>query len=151
MSPVQRNDPYSNFNFLVELSGVGGDSSSTMAGFSEVSGLGVELTVIEYRNGNEPANTLRKLPGLAKYSNIVLKRGITGDLAFWDWVRQTLQGQIQRVDGVITMLDEKREPVMQFKFHRGWPCKWSGPSLNAKANEVAIEMLEICHEGLSID
>ena len=151
MAPVQRDDPYAGFNFLVELSGVGDEPSSPMAGFSEVSGLGAETQVIEYRNGNEAETTVRKLPGLTKYSNIVLKRGIVGDLTFWNWVRQTVEGQVLRVDGTISMLDEKREIVMRFTFRRGWPCKWEGPSLNAKGSEVAMETLEICHEGLTID
>ena len=141
---VQRNDPYLKQNFAVEIDGV------NVAHFAEVSGLSVEVDVVEYRNGSEDI-TVRKLPGLAKYSNIVLKRGIVGDLSLWQWLRTVRQGDAQRRNGVIVLLNEKREEVLRFSFRRGWVCKWEGPTLNAKSNDVAIETLEICHEGLEIE
>ena len=144
-----REDPYTGYNFLVEVAGL--EPGSAEAGFSEVSGLSAELTVVEYRNGNEKVNTVRKLPGLVKYPHIVLKRGVTGDLALWQWISQSIQGNVQRVDGSIVLLDEARNPVLRWKFRRGWPCRYEGPSLAAKGNQVAIETLEICHEGLEIE
>ena len=141
---VVRDDPYLAQNFTVEIDGV------TAAHFAEVSGLAVEFDVVEYRNGSEDI-TVRKLPGLAKYSNITLKRGIVGDLSLWQWLRTVRQGQVQRRNGVIVLLNEAREPVLRFGFRRGWPCKLVGPTLNAKANSVAIEELVICHEGLEIE
>ncbi len=150
MSAVFRPDPYPGYNFLVEINGVSDDGAAVQGSFSEVSGLGVEITPIEYRNGSEDI-TVRKLPGLKKFNNIVLKRGITGDTGFWNWVVAAMDGQVQRADGSIILLDESRQEVMRFNFRRGWPTKWEGPSLNAKANEVAIEMIEICHEGLEIE
>jgi len=141
---VQRNDPYLAQNFAVEIDGV------AVAHFAEVSGLEVTVGVIEYRNGSEHT-TVRKLPGLAKYTNITLKRGIVGDLSLWQWLSSVRDGNVQRRDGVITLLDEHREPVLRFRFRRGWPCKWEGPSLDAQSNCVAIETLEICHEGLDVE
>jgi len=139
-----REDPYADFNFLIEAEDL------EAAGFSEVTGLGVTVEVIEYRNGNEKENRVRKLPGLSKYSNVTLKRGVTGDLAFWDWIKSAIDGQVQRRGVTISLLDEARNPVMQWRLQRAWICKYEGPSLNAGTSEVAIETLELCHEGLEL-
>lgn len=147
---VVRNDPYSALNFQVVIAGVFDDGQAIRGSFAEVSGLDVEISPIEYRNGSEDI-TVRKIPGLKKFSNIILKRGVIGDLAFWTWIKSVLDGNVQRADGTITLLDESRQPVMQWRFRRAWPCKWTGPTLNAKNNEVAIETLEICHEGLDVE
>jgi phage tail-like protein len=147
---VVRDDPYSALNFQVVIAGVFDDGQAIRGSFAEVSGLDVEISPIEYRNGSEDI-TVRKIPGLKKFSNITLKRGVIGDLAFWTWIKSVLDGNVQRADGTITLLDESRQPVMQWKFRRAWPCKWTGPTLNAKNNEVAIETLEICHEGLQVE
>ncbi|MCG6877218.1 MAG: phage tail protein [Betaproteobacteria bacterium] len=141
---TQRDDPYLAQNFRVEIDGL------EVASFAEVSGLEATIEVIEYRNGSED-NTVRKLPGLAKYSNITLKRGIVGDLSLWQWLRAVCQGEVQRRSGSIILLNERREEVLRINFRRGWPCKWVGPSLSARDNEVAIEVLELCHEGLDIE
>ncbi len=111
MPAPQRNDPYKSFNFRVEIDGI------AHAAFSEVTGLESETAVIEYRAGGE--NVVRKLPGLTKFGNIVLRRG-----------------------------DDKRNEVVRWNFHDGWICKWDGPAFNARSNEVAIETIEIAHEGL---
>lgn len=150
VSPVQRPDPYPGYNFQVVLNGVSDDGAAVSGSFSEVSGLGVEITPIEYRNGSEDI-TVRKLPGLKKFPNIVLKRGITGDVGFWNWIAEAMDGQVRRADGSIVLLDENRQEVMRFNFRRAWPTKWEGPSLSATSNDVAIETLEICHEGLEIE
>jgi phage tail-like protein len=147
---VFRDDPYSSGNFMVVIQGILEDGRSVRASFTEVSGLDVEVTPIEYRNGSEDI-TVRKIPGLKKFPNIVLKRGITGDLTLWQWVKTVLDGQVQRADGTITLLNDNREAVMVWRFRRGWPCKLTGPALKAKGNEIAIETLEVCHEGLEIE
>ena len=139
-----RNDPYSAFNFLVEIDGV------TVAGFAECSGLTTETDVIEYRNGDEDI-TVRKLPGLKKFTNIALKRGFTDSKDLWAWRKQVMDGQTVRQSGSVVILNEAREEALRFNFREGWPSKWEGPSLNAKNNEVAIETLEICHEGLVLE
>ena len=141
---VQRNDPYLAMNFRVELDGI------TVGAFCECSGLTSELTVIEYRNGSDRGST-RKVPGMQKFPNITLKRGITGDLQLWNWHKAILDGDLQRKNGAIVLLDESGQEVMRWKFRRGWPCKIEGPVLNASSNEVAIETLEIAHEGLELD
>ncbi len=150
MPPVSRAEPYPGYNFLVVVNGISDDGLAVSGSFAEVSGLGVEITPIEYRTGSETP-TVRKLPGLKKFSNIVLRRGITGDLDFWNWMAAAMNGNIVRASGSVILLDESREEVMRFNFRNGRPTKWEGPSLNATANEVAIETLEICHEGLDID
>lgn len=140
MAPPQRNDPYKAFNFLVEIDGV------ARAAFSEVSGLESETAVIEYRAGGE--GVVRKLPGLTKFGNIVLRRGVTQDAELWDWRKNVVEGSIDRRNGSIALLDDQRNEVVRWNFRDGWICRWEGPALNAKANEVAIETIEIAHEGL---
>lgn len=150
MPPQYRDDPYPSYNFEVVVTGISDDGKAVKGSFMEVSGLGVELPGIEYRNGSEPI-TVRKIPGLMKFTNIVLKWGITGDLAFWNWIVEGMNGLPHRTEGSVLMLNENRQEVMRWNFKRGWPCKWTGPGLNAKNNEIAMETLEICHEGIEID
>ncbi len=141
MAPPKRDDPYKAFNFLVEIEGI------TRAGFSEASGLESETAVIEYRLGGEP-RTVRKLPGLTKYGNLVLRRGVTKDAELWNWRKTVVDGKAVRRNGSVTLLDDDGTEVARWNFFNGWICKWEGPALNAKANEVAIETIEIAHEGL---
>jgi phage tail-like protein len=141
MATGDRKDPFAAFNFKIEIDGV------TVAGFSECTGLSTESDVIEYRNGDETA-TVRKIPGLDKYSNIVLKRGYTTSKELWTWRKQTIDGQTTRRSGSIVLMDEGRKDAMRWNFREGWPKKWDGPAFNGKTNEVAIEMMEIAHEGL---
>ena len=136
-----RNDPLAAFNFLVEIDNV------AEATFSEVTGLEVEVAAIEYRSGADKLLTVRKLPGLAKYTNIVLKRGVTADLRLWQWIKGVLDGNAQRANVNITLLNNQRLPVVKWHVREAWPCKYEGPDLNAKGNDVAIETLELCHEG----
>jgi phage tail-like protein len=135
-----RNDPYKAFRFHVELDGL------TAAAFSEVSGLESETVVVEYRTGSE--HGLRKLPGLTKYSNIVLKRGITQDAELWNWRQRVIEGNLDRHNGSIILLDDSGQEQVRWNFHNAWPCKLNASSLNAHGNEVAIETLELAHEGL---
>ena len=115
-----------------------------------MSGLDTEIEVIEYRNGGDLTNTVRKLQGLQKFSNITLKRGFIADLKLWNWIDSAIQGQVQRASFSIVLLDEARNPVLQWNFVRAWPCKWKASLLNAKCSEIVIETLEMCHEGMSI-
>jgi phage tail-like protein len=147
---VFREDPYSALHFHVVINGVFDDGATVQGSFAEVSGLDVEVEPIEYRNGSEDM-TVRKVPGLKKFSNITLKRGVIGDLAFWKWITSVLDGRVLRADGTIVLLDENRQAVMTWRFRRGWPCRWTGPTLDARANEVAMETLEICHEGFEVE
>lgn len=150
MPPVLRDDPYAGHNFEILVTGISDDGTAVKGSFAEVSGLEVTIDPIEYRTGAE-GTTVRKIQGLKKFSNIVLKRGIIGDLAFWNWMVRGMNGLVFRTEGSVLLLDENKVEVMRWNFRRGWPTKWTGPALNAKNNEIAIETLEICHEGLSID
>jgi phage tail-like protein len=144
MPDGKRTDPYGQFNFIVEIDGV------VQGGFSEASGLTTDTNLIEYREGNE-ITTTRKLPGLMKYNNIVLKRGFTQDARLWDWRKKVIDGKTERQSGSIVLLDEARNAALRWNFREGWPSKWEGPALNAKTSEVAIETLEIAHEGLELE
>lgn len=141
MATGDRNDPYRVYNFIVELDGI------TRAGFRECSGLDASQDPIEYREGTDPL-TPRKLPGMNKYSNISLKWGMTDDAELWDWRKKTIDGKVERKNGSIVLLDDAGEEKLRWNFKEGWPTKWTGPSLNATGTEVAIETLEIAHEGL---
>ena len=150
MPPVIREDPYGGFNFQVTINGVSDDGTAVQGAFMEVSGLETEVAPIDYRNGSEDIR-VRKIPGLKKFTNITLKRGISGHIGLWNWILRAMNGQVQRADGSVALLDENRQEVVRWNFTRGWPCKWTGPGLNAANSEIAMETLEICHEGLEID
>ena len=143
MPPPSRKDPLPRFNFRVEIDGI------AVASFAEVSGLESETAVIDYRTGD--SRVTRKLPGLTKYANIVLRRGMTLDLALWQWRKTVVEGRAERRNGSIVLSDEAGKDMLRINFFGGWPCKWEGLALNAKTSEVAIETLEIAHEGLEID
>jgi phage tail-like protein len=119
--------------------------------FREVSGLGSETEVTEQAGVDAKGRPIiHKLPGALKWQNITLKRGITADLDLWKWRQQVIDEgpEAARLDGTIELLDAQGKPVTTYKFHQGWPTKLSGPDLNAGSNEVAIETIEIAHEGL---
>jgi len=147
---VLRNDPYPGHNFHLIVNGVTDEGDAVSCAFSEITGLEAELHVVEYRNGNED-HTVRKMPGLKSYTNLVCKRGSTGHHQFWDWIKQALDGDIQRRDGTVILRDENQQDVMRWNFSRGWACKYTGPSFNATNNEIAMESVEICVEELKLD
>jgi phage tail-like protein len=119
---------------------------------SEVSGLNVEIDVIEHREGGDPTGAVRKLPGLQKFSNLVLKRGIfSGNNDFFQWLTAARANPADRRDVVISLLNEEHQPIVVWRVRRAFPCKYSGPHLKADGNEVAIETLELAHEGLSVE
>jgi phage tail-like protein len=133
------------FHFRVEWGGAN-------VGFSEVSGLTQEAQVIEYRSGDSPEYHGLKMPGLRKYNNIVLKRGITkGDNEFFQWLNSIKLNTVERRDISISLLNENHEPVMTWKIHNAFPVKVEGPGLKANGNEVAIESIELAHEGLMLE
>ena len=145
MPAIQRDNPYPNHNFEVVIVGV-----SDTIGFSEVDLPSGELEVIEYREGRDAA-TVRKLPGLVTYPNVTLKRGINGYLELYNWWNSARDGDIRRTDVSIRLLDEQRREVMRWNLSRAWPVKLEAGPLNAQANEVAIETLELAHEGFEIE
>jgi phage tail-like protein len=134
-------DPFASFNFKLEIEGI------TVAGFSEVTGLNQESNVIDYREGQEPI-TPRKLPGLNKFGNITLKRGVSPDLSVYNWRKTVTDGDIERRNASIVLHNEKHEEVVRWNLVNAWPSKYVGPDLKANANEVAIESIELTHEGV---
>lgn len=137
--------PVSVFHYQVEWGG-------SRIGFTEVSGLTVELQSIDYREGSSPEYQVTKMPGIPQYSNITLKRGVSrADNEFFQWLNTVKLNNIERRDIIISLLNEDHEPVMVWKVKEAWPCKVDGPSLNSTSNEVAIETVELCHEGLVIE
>jgi len=128
------------------------DWGGTKLEFSEVSGLNVENQVIEYRDGLSPDFSLRKMPGIQKFGNITLKRGIfKGDGDYFKWFNTVKMNTIERRDVTIKLLDEEHNPVMVWNVKNAFPVKVEGPGLKASGNEVAIESLEIAHEGLTVE
>jgi phage tail-like protein len=135
-------DPYGNFAFLLEIDGI------TSAGFAECTGTNAEINPIEYREGNESLTT-RKLPGLSKFGNITLKRGVTQDLEIFNWFNAGATGDVDRKQTLsIVLLDEQRNEAVRWNLLNAWPCKYIAPDLKGNANEIAIESVELCHEGL---
>jgi phage tail-like protein len=146
---VERNDPYGNFNFLVDLGT--GDTDSVKAGFQEVTGLNTELTQAEYRNGNEKANHVRKVMGMYKVGDVTFKRGLVGALDLFAWIDQARKGDQAALRSVtITLQDEAHQgAVMTWRLTRARPLRYNGPSLNGKAGtDVAIEELVVSCEDL---
>lgn len=143
MPTGERKDPYRNFRFLVEIDGI------IQAGFSEATIPDSTQDVIEYREGNEPP-TVRKLPGLVKYGNVTLKWGITDSMELYNWRKLVEQGKIKdaRRNMAIILMDEEGNIAARWEFSDAWPSKYDAPDLNAKGNDIAIETLEIVHEGM---
>ncbi|MBI3560635.1 MAG: phage tail protein [Gammaproteobacteria bacterium] len=141
MAIGERRDPYRQYNFLVEVDGL------TRAGFKECYGLDSEQDIVEYREGNDKL-AVRQLPGLVRFSNIVLKRGVTDDAELWNWRKNAQDGKVLRKNGSIILLDDTGVEKGRWNFTDAWPVKWVGPQFNATGNEVAIETLEITHEGV---
>jgi phage tail-like protein len=138
------NYPLPVFHFNVEWGG-------TRLGFSEVTGLTQENQAIEYREGHSPEFSSVKMPGLHKFSNIVLKRGVIAhDNEFFNWLNTINLNTVERRDLTISLLNENHEPVMTWRIHNAFPVKVEGPQLKALGNEVAIESIELAHEGLAL-
>jgi phage tail-like protein len=137
--------PLPKFHFQVEWGG-------TKIGFTEVTGLDVETEVIEYREGNSPEYSKVKMPGMQKNPNITMKRGVfKADNDYFKWWNSVKLNTIQRRDLTISLLNEKHEPVMVWKVKNAWPTKITSTDLKAEGNEVAIESIELVHEGLRIE
>lgn len=141
---ADRNDPYRNCRFILEVDGI------NQAGFSEATIPDSSQDPIEYREGNE-IPTVRKIPGLIKYGNITLKWGITNSsFELWEWRKQVEDGKMKdaRRAIAIILLDEEGEAQSRWEFREAWPTKYDAPDLNAKGTDIAIENLDIAHEGM---
>lgn len=138
------NYPLPKFHFLLEWGG-------SRIGFTEVTGLGVETEVIEYREGVSPEYSKLKIPGMQKYGNVTLKRGVfASDNEFYAWWNTVSLNKIERRDVTISLLNEEHAPVMVWKLKNAWPAKIVSTDLKADGNETAIETLEIVCDSQSI-
>lgn len=137
--------PLPSFSFQVSW------GSQSKIPFQEVSGLDTETQVIEYRHSNSPAFSTIKMPGIKKFGNVTMKKGIfVKDNAFWAWYSQITMNTIKRIGVVVQLLDEKGAPTMTWTLTNAWPTKITAPTMKSDGNEVAIQTIEISHEGLVI-
>ena len=135
--------PKSKFRYKVEIDGI------EAGGFSEVTGGDITIEPIEYRTGDMTALTPLKVVGLKKYGNITLKQGMTDSRVLYEWLEPGLTGDVERKTVTITLLDETGAPAASWQAINAWPTKYTIPDFNATASEIAIETLEITHEGLT--
>lgn len=145
---ANRTTPYGAFNYLVNF-----DGDELLGGFAEVSGIGTEITVAEYRNGNDKENHVRKLGGVHKVGDVTLKRGILNSKLLFDWITQArTQGPAAQKSVTITLLDESQAPVQAWVLRGVIPMKYSGPALAGKGGgDVAMEELVLSCEGYLVE
>jgi phage tail-like protein len=141
--PLLRRDPYRAHSFRLEIDGI------ERAGFRECSGLDSTSTPIDYREGDD-APTAHRLPGLTTFGAITLRWGRSDDSELFEWRRSVVAGRVERRNGSIVLLDEDGTEKVRWNFVEAWPSRWTGPALNATGNEVAIEAIEITHEGIEL-
>jgi phage tail-like protein len=138
--------PMPKFRFEVDFG-----TELTKVAFQEVSGMDVENQIIEYRKSNSPLFSVEKMPGITKYGNITMKRGIfANDNSFWDWHQQIVMNTIKSRTVVIKLLDENGAITMQWALNNAWPTKITSTDLKSDGNEVAVDTIEIAHEQLII-
>lgn len=144
---ADRTTPYGAFNYLVNF-----DGGEAFGGFSDVSGIGTEVTVAEYRNGNEKENHVRKVAGVHKVSDVTLKRGILDSSSLWEWLAATRTGGPAAQKSVtITLLDEAQTPVLSWVLRGVIPMKYTGPTLAGKGGgDVAMEEIVLSAEAMEI-
>jgi phage tail-like protein len=140
-----RVDPYRTFNFRLEIDGL------TVGSFRECSGLAADGNSVDYREGTDIPRSVRKLIGLQTYSNITLKRGYTTNTELWGWYKTIVNGIADRRNGSVILMDEQRKDVMRWSIENMWIKKIEAPTFNATANEVAVESVELVHEGLMLE
>jgi phage tail-like protein len=145
MSIGLRRDPLTGYHFYLELDGI------TQARFRECAGLTSESQVIEYKEADKNGNVIiKKVPGVLKWSDITLKRGITDIMELWDWRKMVEEGYVEkaRKHGSIVMYNQANEEIARWNITDCWPMKISGPQLNAGNNDIAVEEIVLAHEGL---
>ena len=144
---ANRTTPYGAFNYVVNF-----DGGEAFGGFSDVSGIGTEVTVAEYRNGNEKENHVRKVGGVHKVTDVTLKRGILNSKSLWDWLAATrTQGPAAQKGVTITLLDEAQKPVQSWVLRGVVPMKYTGPTLAGKGGgDVALEEIVLSAEAMEI-
>lgn len=139
--------PLPKFHFSVDLGDIGTDLP-----FQEVTGLDAEAQVIEYRAGNSKAYSTIKMPGIIKYGNVTLKKGVFAkNNKIWDWFNQRKMNLIKRQSVIIKLMDEDKTPTMTWTLTNAWPTKIVSTDLKSDGNEVAVESVELAHEGVKIE
>lgn len=149
---VERDRPYSQFNFRVVIEG-GPDASSMRAAFHEVAGLGMEVTVAEYRGGNFKDNAVMKITGTYKVPDVTLKRGVIGDLdTMYNWINEVRNGSQTALRTVTIQLqsEDHTSVVQEWKLSRARPIKYTGPALTGKGTDVAVEELVLACERIDL-
>lgn len=146
-----RERPYVQFNFLVDLGD--GNTDGPQAGFQECSNIGMEVTVAEYRNGNEPENSVRKITGLNKVTDVTLKRGLIGSLNLYQWLNDIRNGNQNALRNVVVHLqNEDHSGIVQtWKLMRARIIKHISGPMNAKGTDVAMEELTLAYERLEME
>jgi len=147
LAATSNRNPYDTFNFLVEIVGV---SQGTLGMFTECILPVASIDVIEYREGADVVNNVRKLPGLVRYGNLVLKRGLADSMALWTWFSSFVTGTGSMQPISVTLFDRGRNPVIKWNFTNAWPVKYESPALNGKTSALAIETLEIAVDSMSV-
>ena len=133
--------PYTTFRFRIEISGI------TVAQVSEVTGLQIENETEQYEEGGVN-DFVHQLPKRTKYQHITLKRGITDKDDLWQWFQDVVNGDFERKDGAIILMDPAGEDKWRWDFFRAYPVKWTGPEMRAESNTVAFETVELAHHGI---
>jgi phage tail-like protein len=137
--------PMPAYHFIVQWGG-------TRIGFKEVSGLNIQADLVEFREGSNPEHHSLKMPGQLHYSNVVLKRGVVAkDNDFFAWINTIKLNTVERRDIVVQLLNENHDPVFVWKIRNAFPVRYSGPILRANSSDVAMEELELAHDGLSVE
>jgi phage tail-like protein len=140
MTPSGGHEAPVQFRFVVQIDGL------APAAFVECTGLGCYTDVVDYRPGTEGA--AGRLPGMTHFPPLVLRRGLTGNRDLWEWRKLVIEGQPARRNGTVTLLAADGEPIARWSFRQGWPSRWEGPQLLAEGDAVALETIEVIHEGL---
>jgi len=144
MATGQRVDPYGGYNFKVEWDGI------IQAGFKTCSGLESAQDTTDYREGTDKNLSKRRLPGLLTSTSLTLGRGISDNHELWGWRNEIIQGKVTRKNLSVILLDDQGKEKLRWNLVNCWPSKWTGPSFDATSAELAIESLEIAHEGISM-
>jgi phage tail-like protein len=148
---AQRDYPYSNFNFIVNLGGDTGSGDTPIGGFSECSGLSTEVNYSEYRPGNAKVNTTSRYPNTFKVGTLTLKRGLMGSVDLWTWLKDVRDGKYSPRSITVTLQDEEHKPVMAWDLHNAQPQKWTAPNLTGKGGgDVAMEEFVLVYESFNV-
>ena len=143
--PEQRDDPYLDFNFLVEIDGM------AAAGFSEVELPTATIEVVRYRDGADRQSSARSLPGRVVYDPLVLRRGFAGDATLFAWWTTLAEGTIDRRNIAVVLLDEARNPVARWLLRNAWPTRYEAGTLDALGNDAVVETLVLAHDGIRLE